>query len=45
MFKKIQPLGLTKRRRDIAAFDKATNKSLAVAVQNGAVYEPNPKMK
>ena len=30
---------------DKAGLDKATEESLAVAVCNGAVYEPKPKMK
>ena len=30
---------------DKAGLDKATEESLAVAVCNGAVYEPTPKMK
>ena len=30
---------------NIAQLDKATKESLAVAVCNGAVYEPTPKMK
>ena len=42
---KIQPFYLTKRGGDIAELDKATKESLAVAVCNGAVYEPTPKMK
>ena len=34
-----------KGRGDFAELDKATKESLAVAICNGAVYEPTPKMK
>ena len=36
---------INKKERNLAELDKATKESLAVAVCNGAVYEPTPKMK
>ena len=38
-------LWFNKKGGNIAGLDKATKESLAVAVCNGAVYEPTPKMK
>ena len=38
-------LWFNKNLRNTAELDKATKESLAVAVCNGAVYEPTPKMK
>ena len=38
-------LWINKRGGGIAELDKETKESLAVAVCNGAVYEPKPKMK
>ena len=38
-------LWFNKNWRNTAELDKATKESLAVAVCNGAVYEPTPKMK
>ena len=38
-------LWFNKKGGDITGLDKATKESLAVAVCNGAVYEPTPKMK
>ena len=34
-----------KNEKNLAVLDKATKESLGVAVCNGAVYEPTPKMK
>ena len=34
-----------KKGKNLAELDKETKESLAVAVCNGAVYEPTPKMK
>tara|TARA_B100000963_G_C22255986_1_gene506343 strand:- start:61 stop:432 length:372 start_codon:yes stop_codon:yes gene_type:complete len=34
-----------KKEKNLSGLDKATKDSLAVAVCNGAVYEPTPKMK
>ena len=36
---------INKKEKNLAELDKATKDSLAVAVCNGAVYEPTPKMK
>ena len=36
---------INKKEKNLAELDKATRESLAVAVCNGAVYEPTPKMK
>ena len=36
---------INKNEKKLAELDKATKESLAVAVCNGAVYEPTPKMK
>ena len=44
-FKNTALLFNKKRGGDISELDKATKVSLAVAVCNGAVYEPTPKMK
>ena len=38
-------LWFNEKGRDLAELDKETKESLAVAVCNGAVYEPTPKMK
>ena len=38
-------LWFNKKGKNLAELDKATKESLAVAVCNGAVYEPTPKMK
>ena len=38
-------LWINKKEKNLAGLDKATKESLAVAVCNGAVYEPTPKMK
>jgi len=38
-------LWLNKKGKNLAEWDKDTKESLAVAVCNGAVYEPTPKMK
>ena len=38
-------LWLNKKEKNLVELDKATKESLAVAVCNGAVYEPTPKMK
>ena len=38
-------LWLNKKGKNLAELDKATKESLAVAVCNGAVYEPTPKIK
>ena len=38
-------LWFNKKGKNLAELDKATRESLAVAVCNGAVYEPTPKMK
>ena len=35
---------INKKEKNLAELDKATKESLAVAVCNGAVYEPTPKM-
>tara|TARA_B100000212_G_scaffold259235_1_gene199210 strand:- start:512 stop:886 length:375 start_codon:yes stop_codon:yes gene_type:complete len=36
---------INKNEKKLAELDKATKESLAVAVCNGAVYEPTPKIK
>ena len=36
---------INKKGRNLEGLDKETKESLAVAVCNGAVYEPTPKMK
>ena len=36
---------INKNEKDLAEFDKATKESITVAVCNGAVYEPTPKMR
>ena len=38
-------LWFNKKGKNLAELDKETKESLAVAVCNGAVYEPTPKMK
>ena len=38
-------LWFNKKGENLSELDKATKESLAVAVCNGAVYEPTPKMK
>ena len=38
-------LWINKKEKDLEELDKAAKDSLAVAVCNGAVYEPIPKMK
>ena len=38
-------LWFNKQGKNLAEFDKETKESLSVAVCNGAVYEPTPKMK
>ena len=38
-------LWFNKKEKNLVELDKATKESLAVAVCNGAVYEPTPKMK
>ncbi len=38
-------LWFNKKGKNLAELDKATKESLTVAVCNGAVYEPTPKMK
>ncbi len=38
-------IGFNKKGKNIAELDKATKEYLAVALCNGAVYEPTPKMK
>ena len=36
---------IDEKEKDLAGWDKAAKESIAVAVCNGAVYEPKPKMK
>ena len=36
---------IEEKEKDLAGWDKAAKESIAVAVCNGAVYEPIPKMK
>ena len=36
---------INKKENDLAGWDEAAKESLIVAVCNGAVYEPTPKMK
>ncbi len=36
---------IDKNEKDLAGYDKDAKESIAVAVCNGAVYEPTPKMK
>ena len=36
---------INEEKKDLAEWDKAAKESIAVAVCNGAVYEPKPKMK
>ena len=38
-------LWINKKEKSLAELDKETKESLTVAVCNGAVYEPTPKMK
>ena len=38
-------LWFNKKGKNLSELDKATKESLVVAVCNGAVYEPTPKMK
>ena len=38
-------LWINKKDKNLTGLDKATKESLAVAVCNGAVYEPTPRMK
>ena len=38
-------LWFNKKGKNLSELDKETKESLAVAVCNGAVYEPTPKMK
>ena len=38
-------LWINKKEKNLAGLDKETKESLAVAICNGAVYEPTPKMK
>ena len=38
-------LWFNKKEENLSKLDKATKESLAVALCNGAVYEPTPKMK
>tara|TARA_B100000212_G_scaffold69872_1_gene48981 strand:- start:1140 stop:1511 length:372 start_codon:yes stop_codon:yes gene_type:complete len=36
---------IDKNEKDLAGYDKAAKESIAVAVCNGAVYQPTPKLK
>ena len=38
-------LWFNKKEKNLAELDKETKETLAVAVCNGAVYEPTPEMK
>ena len=37
--------GINKKEKNLPELDKATKESIIVAVCNGAVYEPTPKMR